>query len=139
MVTRRIQLEKITGRISIALKTLGASQMLTGFGATLATFLFVSHETLDVLAEEIMMPGRVIQMVSLLLMLSVIATGAVSFFRVRWGWIFSFGVASFVLVMTLLMGPGTISFTKWSFLGLMVLSLINWSAAIVYYYYDLYT
>jgi hypothetical protein len=41
--------------------------------------------------------------------------------------------------MALLMGPGTIPITKWSFLGLMVLSLVNWAAAIVYYYHDLYT
>ena len=102
-------------------------------------FLFVSHETLEVLGEEIMMDGRVIQIIALLLMFLVVAAGALSVFRVRWGWSFSFLVASVVLVMALLMGPGTIPITKWSFLGLMILTLINWTAAVVYYYDDLYT
>ena len=58
MVTRRIQLDKLTGRINIALMALGISQVLTGIVATLAIFLFVSHETLELVGEEIMMPGR---------------------------------------------------------------------------------
>ena len=132
-------MEKLTGRITIALKALGASQIFSGLGASLAIFLFVSHETLEVVGEEIMMPGQTIQIVALLIMFSVITTGAVSVFRVRWGWIFSFIVATFVQVMGLLMGPGTIPITKWSFLGLMILSLVNWATAVVYYYHDLYT
>lgn len=139
MVTRRIQLEKITGRISIALKVLGTSQILTGIGAVSAIFLFISHEVLEVVGEEIMMPGKTIQIIALLLMLLVAASGAVSFLRVRWGWLFSFLVATVVLVMVLLMGPGTIPITKWFFLGLMVLCLVNWATAVVYYFYDLYT
>jgi hypothetical protein len=86
-----------------------------------------------------MMDGKAIQVVALLLMFLMVATGITSVLKVRWGWLFSFTVASVVLVMALLMGPGTIPITKWSFLGLMVLSLINWAAAVVYYYHDLYT
>ena len=127
-------MDKLTGRINIALMVLGTSQVLTGFVATLAIFLFVSHETLELVGEEIMMPGKAIQMTALLVMFSVIATGTVSFFKVRRGWILSFAIATFVLVMALLMGPGTISITKWSFLGLMVLSLVNWAAAVVCYH-----
>jgi hypothetical protein len=132
-------LEKLTGRITIALRSLGASQIVSGLCASLAIFLFASHDLLEVVGEEIMMPGKAVQMAALLVMLSVIATGAVSVFRVRWGWIFSFTVATFVLVMGLLMGPGTIPITIWSFTGLMILSLVNWAAAVVYYYHDLYT
>ena len=132
-------MEKLTGRITIALKALGASQILLGLGASLAIFLFVSHEALEIVGEEIMMPGHAIQLTALLIMFSVIITGAVSVLKVRWGWILSFSVATFVLVMALLMGPGTIPVTKWSFLGLMFLSLVNWAAAVVSYYYDLYT
>jgi len=132
-------LEKITVKIAIALKALGAAQIFSGFGASLAIFLFVSHEALEIVGEEIMMPGHTIQLTALLIMFSVITTGAVSVFKVRWGWILSFAVATFVLVMALLMGPGTIPVTKWSFLGLMLLSLVNWAAAVVSYYYDLYT
>ena len=130
-------MEKLTRRITIALKTLGASQILAGFGATLAIFLFVSNETLEVVGEEIMMPGQDIQKIAFFLMFFVVAAGALSVFRLRWGWLFSFLVATVVLVMALLMGPGTIPITKWSFLGLMALSLINWAAAVVYYYHDL--
>lgn len=132
-------MEKLTGRITIALKALGASQILSGLGASLAIFLFVSHDTLEVVGEEIMMSGQAIQLVALLIMFFVITTGAISVLRLRWGWIFSFTVATFVLVMGLLMGPGTISITKWSFLGLMILSLVNWAAAVVYYFHDLYS
>jgi hypothetical protein len=133
------ELEIMAGKITVALRALGASQILSGFGAILAIYLFVSHELLEVVGEEIMMDGKAIQVVALLLMFFMIATGVVSVLKVRWGWIFSFAVATFVLVMSLLMGPGTIPVTKWSFLGLMILSLINWSAAVVSYYHDLYT
>lgn len=132
-------MEKLTRRITIALRILGATQILAGVVAIAFIFLFVSHETLEVLGEEIMMDGQVIQIIALLLMFLVVAAGALSVFRVRWGWSFSFLVASVVLVMALLMGPGTIPITKWSFLGLMILTLINWAAAVVYYYDDLYT
>ncbi len=131
-------MEKLTRRITIALRILGATQILAGVVAIAFIFLFVSHETLEVLGEEIMMDGQVIQIIALLLMFLVVAAGALSVFRVRWGWSFSFLVASVVLVMALLMGPGTIPITKWSFLGLMILTLINWTAAVVYYYDDLY-
>jgi hypothetical protein len=121
------------------MKSLGAAQIISGAGAALAIFLFASHEILEVVGEEIMMDGKVIQIVALLLMFLVIATGTVSIFRLRWGWVLSFCIATVVLVMSLLMGPGTIPITKWSFLGLMILSLLNWATAVVSYYYDLYT
>ena len=132
-------MEKLTGRITVALKALGVSQILSGLGASLVIFRLVSLETLEIVGEEIMMPEQAIQIAALLIMFSVITTGIVSVLRVRWGWILSFTVATFVLVMGLLMGPGTIPITKWSFLGLMILSLLNWTAAVVYYYHDLYS
>ena len=132
-------MEKLIRRVSIALKALGAFQILSGIGATAAIFLFVSHETLEVVGEEIMMDGKIIQIVALMLMFLVVATGITSFLKMRWGWLFSFLAATVVLVMALLMGPGTIAITKWSFLGLMALSLVNWAVAVVYYYHDLYT
>lgn len=132
-------MERLTIRVNIALKALGALQILSGCGAIVAIFLFASHETLEVVGEEIMMDGKIVQIVALLLMFLVVATGITSFFKVRWGWLFSFLAATVVLVMALLMGPGTISVTKWSFMGLMVLSLVNWATAVVYYYHDLYT
>jgi hypothetical protein len=132
-------LEKQAGRITVALNTLGVIQVLAGLGVTCAIFLFVGHELLDIVGEEIMMPGQAIQIITILLMLLVTSSGAVSLFKVRWGWVWSFGVATIFLTMALLMGPGTIPVVKWSFLGAMVLTLINWAAAVVYYFHDLYT
>ena len=132
-------MERIIRRVTIALKTLGAVQIIAGSLAVLAIFRFVNQELLDVVGEEIMMDGKAIQITAILLMFLVIATGIVSVFRVKWGWVFSFTAATVVLLMGLLMGPATLPVTKWSFLGLMVLSLVNWAAAVVYYYHDLYT
>lgn len=132
-------MEHIARRISIALKSLSAFQILAGSGAVLAIYLFVTDELLEIVGEEIMMDGKAIQIGALLCMFLVIIAGIVSMFKVRWGWFFSFTVATVVLVMALLMGPATLSVTKWSFFGLMVLSLVNWAVAVVYYYYDLYT
>jgi hypothetical protein len=114
-------------------------QVLAGSGAAMAILLFFRGELLDIVGEEIMMDGRFIQVAALLCMFLVAATGVLSVLKVRWGWIFSFTAATVVLVMALLMGPATLPVTKWSFFGLMALSLVNWAAAVVYYYHDLYT
>lgn len=132
-------MDQITSRIAAALKSLGVFQILAGSGAVLAIFLFVRGELLDVAGEEIMMAPKAIQTAALLCMSLVVAAGVLSVLKVRWGWIFSFTVATVVLVMALLMGPATLPITRWSFIGLMALSLVNWAAAVVYYFYDLYT
>jgi hypothetical protein len=105
----------------------------------MAIFLLVNGELFDMVGEEIMMDPEAIQMAALLCMSLVVAAGVLSVLKVRWGWIFSFTAATVVLVMALLMGPATLPITKLSFIGLMALSLVNWAAAVVYYYYDLYT
>ena len=132
-------MEKITRKVTIALKALGASQIIAGSGAVLAIFLFVNQEILEVVGEEIMMDGKAIHIVAILLMFLVVATGVVSVLSLRWGWVFSFTAATVVLLMALLMGPATLPVTKWSFAGLILLSLVNWATAVVYYYHDLYT
>jgi len=134
-----VPLERITRKVTIALKTLAICQILSCVAAALAVLYFEGQGTLDVVGEEIMMDGRAIELVAFFLLFLVAATGVVSLSRLPWGWVLSFSVAALVLVMALLMGPGTISVTKWSFLGLMVLTLINWATAVVHYYYDLYT
>ena len=134
-----VPLEKNIHRVTIALKSLAACQILSGAAAVPVFLFFKGQGALGVVGEEIMMDGRAIELVAFLLMFLVAATGIVSLFRLPWGWVLSFSVASLVLVMALLMGPGTIPVTKWSFLGLMVLSLVNWAAAVVYYFHDLYT
>lgn len=132
-------MEKRVKRMATSLKTLGVFQVIAGVAASLAMLLFASEEILEVVGEEIMMDGWAIQVAAYIVLASVAATGVVSVFRLRWGWILSFSVAAFALIMALLMGPGTIAITKWSFMGLLVLSIVNWAAAILYYYYDLYT
>lgn len=132
-------MEQIARRIAIFLRALGAFQILVGSGAALAILFFVTPDLFEIVGEEIMMETLAIQIAAYLVMFSVFAAGVVSVFILRWGWILSFTVASFVLVMALLMGPATLPITKWSFLGLMFLSLVNWTAAVVYYYHDLYT
>ena len=132
-------MDQIISRITDALKFLGAFQILAGSGSALAIFLFVSDELLEIVGEEIMMDGRSILIAVLLCMFLVVATGVLSVLKIRWGWIFSFTVATVVLVMALLMGPAALPITKWSFTGLLILSIVNWSAAVVYYFHDLYT
>lgn len=132
-------MDKTVRRVNAALRTLSVSQILAGTAALGAILLFVSHEILEMVGEDIMMSGKSIELAAYLVMVTVVVAGVVSFFRLKWGWILSFTVATFVLVMALLMGPGTITVTKWSFLGLMVLSLVNWAAAVVHYFHDLYT
>ena len=131
--------EVITKRVATALTVLGTTQIFSGVGAALTLLLFTSRGTFRIVGEEILMEGWAIKAAVCFVAGSVAAAGAVSVFRLRWGWVLSFSVAAFVLTMALLMGPGTIAVTMWSFLGLMVLSLVNWAAAILYYYYDLYT
>ena len=132
-------MENPVRRINISLRTLGAVQVVAGFAAALAIVLFAGQEILEIVGKEIMMEGKIIKAVALFCMFLVVSTGIVSLCRVRWGWVFSFSVATVVLVMAFLMGPGTIPITMWSFLGLMILSLVNWTAAIVFYFHDLYT
>jgi len=134
-----IPAERIIHRVTTALRTLGACQVVSGFAGAIAVFYFAGGGTLEIVGEEIMMDGRAVGMVAYLLMFLVAATGVVSLFRMTWGWVLSFTIAALVLVMALLMGPGTIPVTRWSFLGLMILSLVNWATAVVHYYYDLYT
>jgi hypothetical protein len=127
----RNNLEKLVKRIAISLKTLAALQLIAGFAAGLALTLMVRREIFEAVGEEIMMDGNIIRIEAI--------TGAFGIAGLRWGWILSFITASVVLVMALLMGPGTVAVTRWSFLGLMGFSLVNWAEAVVYYFHDLYT
>ena len=61
-------MDKITSRITVALKSLGTFQILAGSGAALAIFLFAGSELLDVVGEEIMMDGKFILIAALLCM-----------------------------------------------------------------------
>lgn len=126
-------------RATAALKVLGTCQVLSGVGAALSIFIYAAGDTLALAAEDIMVSGQALRLTGVSLMVLVVVSGAVSLLRVPWGWLLSFSVATVVLLMTLLMGPGTTPPVKLSFLGLMALSLLNWAAAVVSYFHDLYT
>ncbi len=122
-----------------ALRALGGLQLLLGGAAVLGLFLAVRQETLERVAEEIMMTEGGVRFVALALAFLVLTSGIFSLMKIRWGWLYSFLVATIVLLMASLMGPGTIVLTKLSFLALMTVSLLCWADAIVYYFHDLYT
>lgn len=132
-------LEKRRKKITIALKALGAVQVIAGVLIATALLFLVTPETMELAAEEIMMPAKAVSRVGLVLMFLVVAGGVASVIRVPGGWLFAFLVATVVLLMALLMGPREIPSVKFSFIGLLVLSLVCWADAVVYYFHDLYS
>ena len=132
-------MEKTAKAVASALRILGIIQILTSLCGAAVILLSVKYGYIEAAGKEIMMDARAIVMIALFLMFLVAAAGALSLLKIQWGWFFSFAVATVVLVMAFLMGPGSIPITKWSFIGLMILSLINWATAVVYYFHDLYT
>ena len=132
-------LEKRLKNIITALKVLGALQVIAGVCAASALLFLVSPEMMEMAAEEIMMPAKTIHGVGLALMFLVIAGGVTSVIRLPYGWLLAFVVATVVLLMGLLMGPREIPSVKYSFIGFMILSLVCWADAVIYYYHDLYS
>ena len=132
-------LEKRLKNIITALKVLGALQVIAGVCAASALLFLVSPEMMELAAEEIMMPAKTVQGVGLALMFLVIAGGVTSVIRLPYGWLFAFVVATVVLLMGLLMGPREIPSVKYSFIGFLILYLVCWADAVVYYYHDLYS
>ena len=116
-------------------------QFRSSQGVCIATALLflVSPEAMELAAEEIMMPAKAVQNVGLTLMFLVVVGGVASVIRIPLGWVFAFLVATVVLLMALLMGPREIPSVKFAFIGLLVLSLVCWADAVVYYYHDLYS
>jgi hypothetical protein len=131
--------EKRFKTITYALKALGAVQVIAGVCIATALLFLVSPEAMELAAEEIMMPAKAVNNVGLALMFLVVAGGIVSVIRIPYGWLFAFLVATVVLLMALLMGPREIPSVKYAFIGLLVLSLVCWADAVVYYYHDLYS
>ena len=131
--------EKRVKNIITALKVLGAVQVIAGVCIATALLFLVSPEAMELAAEEIMMPAKAVQNVGLTLMFLVVVGGVASVIRIPGGWVFAFLVATVVLLMALLMGPREIPSVKFAFIGLLVLSLVCWADAVVYYYHDLYS
>ncbi len=125
-------------RVTAALKILSAIQVVAAVFVLTLVLNIVNTETLDLAAEEIMMPGGTILAVAVILLLLLTASGIVALRRVRYGWVFSFLVGTLVLLMMFLLGTGTITLTRISFFTMMVFSLLAWAVAVLYYFWDLY-
>ena len=126
-------------RIAVSLKILSALQVVPAVFLLTLILTIDNSGILELAADEIMMPGRSILTMAVALLLLLIASGIVALLRMRYGWVFSFSVGTLVLLMTFLLGPGTITLTKISFFTMMGLSLVVWAQAVVYYFWDLYT
>ena len=125
--------------IGVALKLLSAIQVIIGVSILTVILFMVNAQTLALAAEEIMIPGETILAIAVMLLLLLTASGLVSLYRVRYGWVFVFTVASLILLMGLLLGTGTVLLTRISFCVMMILSAVVWAGAVVYYFWDLYT
>lgn len=125
--------------IGVSLKLLSAFQIIAS--VCLITVLLFSVKTgmLEKAGDEIRMSGRSILYIAVILLLLVAASGLVSLYRIRYGWIFTFLVASLVLLMGLLLGTRTIVMTRVSFFVMMTISAVAWASAVVHYFWDLYT
>jgi len=143
-VKKRKQMEELPDKrrlelVTTFLKILSAVQVVASVSVLTLILFIVNPETLALAEEEIMMPGQTILAVAVTLLLLLTASGIVALYRVRYGWVFSFLVGTLVLLMAFLLGPGSITLTRMSFSTMMVLSLVTWAGAVVYYLWDLYT
>jgi hypothetical protein len=132
-------IQKRAERLGTTLQYLSALLVITGVSLLTAILFLVDKEVMELAAEEIMMPGSAVMAIAVALLLFVVASGLVSLYRVRYGWLAVFAVASMVLLMGLLMGTGTVFPTAFSFTVVMIVSLLLWADAVVYYFWDLYT
>jgi hypothetical protein len=125
--------------LDTSLRILSALLVIAGVSLLTAVLFLVNREILELAAEEIMITGDAVKVIAVALLLLVVVSGLVSLYRLRYGWLVVFSTASLVLLMGLLMGAGTISLTMVSFIVMMVLSLLLWAAAVIHYFWDLYT
>lgn len=137
MEERHIQ--KRAESLGTALKILSVLLVISGVSLLTALLFLAGPETLELAAEEVMIPGSAVMAIAVVLLLLVVASGLVSLYRPHYGWLFLFFTASLVLLMGLLMGTRTVPLTIVSFFVMMVLSLLLWASAVVYYFWDLYT
>ena len=107
--------------IGVSLKLLSAFQIIASVCLITVLLFLVKTGMLEKAGDEIRMSGRSILYIAVILLLLVAASGLVSLYRIRYGWIFSFCIASLVLLMGLLLGTGTILLTRISFFVIAIL------------------
>jgi len=118
---------------------LSAIQVTAGIFLLSAVLLLTGPETMVPAVEHLGMSGRALTWMGVFLLLLVTASGLVSFFRLRYGWLFVFLVGSLLLLAAILQGPGTVLITRMIFTVLVILSGVSWALAVVYYLWDLKT
>jgi hypothetical protein len=126
-------------KLQVVLRILGITLVLAGLVFTFGFIMMTGGDTVEVVAEEIMMEVGPIEAVSGVLLLLIIISGIVSALRIPRGWLAPMVTGPLLIVMALLMEPGTLKVTRWAFYCMIGTSLICWAAAIVHYFYDLYT
>lgn len=126
-------------RLDAALTYLAALLVTIGVSVLTAVLFLANREVLEPFSEQILIPRSAIMGIAVALLLLTVASGLISLYRVRYGWLAVFFTAALVLLMGLLMGTGTIFPVMVSFLGMMILSLLLWADALVYYFWELYT
>jgi hypothetical protein len=125
--------------IGVSLKLLSAFQIIASVCLITVLLFLVKTGMLEKAGDEIRMSGRSILYIAVILLLLVAASGLVSLYRIRYGWMFTFFVASLVLLIGLLLGTRTIVMTRISFFVMMIISAVAWAGAVVHYFWDLYT
>ncbi len=126
-------------KLQVVLRILGIALILAGLLFTAGFIMLTGGDTLEVVAEEIMMEVHPIEAVSGVLLLLIIISGIISMLRIPRGWLATMVTGPLLLLMAMLMEPGTLKVTKWVFYCMIVTSLICWATAIVHYFYDMYT
>jgi hypothetical protein len=134
-----LSLQRRVGLLDTSLKLLSALLVTMGVSLLTAVLFMVNEKVLKIAGEEIMISDRTVMAVAVALLLLVVASGLVSLYRLRYGWLLVFFIASLVLLMGLLMGTRTNTLIMVSFFVMMFLSLLLWADAVVFYFWDLYT
>jgi hypothetical protein len=126
-------------RLDTALRYLAALLVTIGVSVLTVVLFLANREVPELFSGEILIPGDAVMGIAVALLLLTVASGLISLYRVRYGWLAVFFVASLVLLIGLLMGTRTVFPGLASFLVMMILSLLLWADAVVYYLWDLYT
>jgi len=126
-------------KLQMVLRILGIVLILAGLLFTAGFIMLTGGDTIEVVAEEIMMGVKPIEAVSGVLLLLIILSGIITTLRIPRGWLATMVTGPLLIIMALLMEPGTMKVTRWAFYCMIGTSLVCWAATVVHYFYDMYT
>jgi hypothetical protein len=127
---------RITG---IATRYLGLLMVILTVGFTITFISFTGGDTIDLVAEDLMIEPKPLVAVAGFMLLALLLSGLISASRFARGWIAVFCFATFLTTMTVLMGIGELPIIRNAFLVMFSTVLVVWAAAVSYYMYDLYS